>query len=51
MDAPALKAELKKLGIKNERELDAALKKLTINLGVMVVRANTDEDTVSRSAS
>lgn len=50
MDRTAIKAELKKFGIRNEKELDAALKKSPINLGIMV-KADTNESAVNRSAS
>lgn len=44
--------ELKKYGITNEKELDAALKKSTFSLGVMAARGVSENETATkRSAS
>ena len=44
--------ELKKYGITNEKELDAALKKSTLSLGVMAAGGVSENETATkRSAS
>lgn len=51
MDMALVKEELKKYGITNEKELDAALKKSTFSLGVMAAGKSGNDDTGKRSAS
>ena len=48
MDMALVKEELKKYGITNEKELDAALKKSTFSLGVMAAGSMAGNDTATK---